>query len=293
MFTNAGFENNDVPRLTGKTYRDENFPVGSYFLSRTVRLVIKAFYHFARSADDIADNPDLKSDVKLVLLNEMDRALLGLPSSLEEIKPAWHLHRVLQNNGFTVDQPRALLVAFQRDVLNRENRNWSDLLDYCRLSADPVGRFLLEVHHESAPAALAASDALCTTLQILNHLQDCRKDFVALSRVYFPTDLLMLEGLDRTVFGRHEAPPGLRRVFENMLDRVEDLHIVARLLPTVITCRSFRIEAAVVVNLAIRLTQRLRQRDLLARFYGLRWSDWIRATVTGVTIGSWRRMMRE
>lgn len=285
MFSNVTFETNDAPRLTGKTYHDENFPVGSFLLPKAVRPLIAAFYHFARAADDIADDPALDSFTKLTWLSKMDEALQGWPPALEQAEPAWYLYQVLRRGGFTLDQPRSLLVAFQCDAVNKDSQNWADLRDYCQVSANSVGRFLLEVHHETAPDALIASDALCTALQVLNHLQDCHKDFTALNRVYVPADLLATEGLDRTVLGRRRAPLGLLRIFDYILDEVERLIAMARPLPATIDCRGFRMEAAVIVDLAIRLTRRLRRQDLLARFHGLQRLDWILAVATGVAVG--------
>ncbi|KAF0118792.1 MAG: putative phytoene synthase [Rhodospirillaceae bacterium] len=284
MFTDATFETNAAPRLTGKTRRDENFPVGSFLLPKTIRPVVAAFYRFARAADDIADDPGLDRDTKLARLEAMDTALVHEALS-GQAEPARCLREILHQGGFTVDQPRALLKAFQRDAMNEECRNWADLLDYCRLSANPVGRFLLEVHRETAPAAITASDALCTALQILNHVQDCHKDFTALDRVYVPADLLAAEGLDRTVLGTRKAPPGLLRVFDHMLNTVGDLLVTARPLPSTLACRGFRTEAGMIVQLAARLRQRLWRRDVLARFRGLRRIDWVLAAGAGLTAG--------
>lgn len=282
---NTTFENNDNPCLTGKDIRDENFPVGSFLLRKPVRPIIKSFYRFARSADDIADNPNLDSNTKLALLKEMDRALSGLASPLIEVQPAEHLRCVLECNGLATDQARALLIAFQRDVCNSENHSWSDLLESCRFSANPVGRFLLEIHKETALSAITASDALCTVFQILNHLQDCRKDFMTLNRVYIPTNFLALESLDRNSLGEHRASPGLQRVFESIIDRVENLYTVCLPLLSSITCYRFRLESAVALSLAGSLIKRLRGQDLLASFQGLQWSDWVRSMTIGLSSG--------
>ncbi|VBB68890.1 Phytoene synthase [invertebrate metagenome] len=288
MFSNAI----EMVRLTGKTQRDENFPVGSFLLSKTVRPLIAAFYRFARTADDLADDPVLDSQTKLAKLDTMDSALQGLSPVPAWAQSAWHLRQLLlQHSGlFSVDQPRALLLAFRRDAVNEDSRNWVDLLDYCRMSANPVGRFLLGIHYETNPAALTASDALCTALQVLNHLQDCHKDFTALNRVYVPADLLAAEGLDRTILGARKAPPGLLRVFNHMLDEVESLVMAAHHLPAAIACRRFRMEATVTLALALRLLHRLRHQDLLAHFYGLRRFDWIAAM--GVAMG-WQSPLKK
>ena len=288
MFGTATFETNDKPRLTGKNQYNENFPVGSFLLSKTVRPLIRAFYLFARTADDIADDPVLDRPTKLAKLNDMDHVLHAEEELLpveEWTRTSWNLKNLLQQGRFTVDQPRALLRAFRRDVVHADSQSWADLLDYCSFSANPVGRFLLEIHHETTPASLMASDALCTALQVLNHLQDCHKDFTALNRVYVPADWLAAAGIDRTVLGARLTPPELLRVFDHTLDKVGTLMTVARDLPSTIVCRRFRIEAAVIVVLALRLMRRLRQHDLLAHFHGLQHVDWIVAVTIGVATG--------
>ncbi len=288
MFSKASFETNERPLLTGKTQYNENFPVGSFLLSKKVRPLIGAFYRFARTADDIADDPVLDSSTKLAQLDKLDQTLQEPqehPPAAGGTRAAWHLKQRLQHSGFTVCQPRALLLAFRRDAVNADTQSWADLLDYCSLSANPVGRFLLEIHHETTHAALMASDALCTALQVLNHLQDCHKDYTALNRVYVPADWLAAEGLDRRILGERRAPPGLLRIFNHTLDKVEALLTVARHLPAAIAYRRFRLEAAVIVALALRLMRRLRRQDMLAHFNGLKSWDWIVATTMGVAAG--------
>ena len=97
----------------------------------------------------------------------------------------WRCARVLLERGFSDQHALDLLEAFRRDVTKLRYRDWDDLMDYCRYSAMPVGRFVLDVHGES-PDTWPANDALCAALQIINHLQDCAKDYRDLDRVYIP-----------------------------------------------------------------------------------------------------------
>ncbi len=289
MFSNASFETNENPRLTGKNQYNENFPVESFLLSKKVRPLVRAFYLFARIGDDIADDPELDRSTKLAKLDKLAKSLQEEqehPPAAGGTRAAWHLKQLLQHSGFTVDQPLALLLAFRRDAAgNADTKSWADLLDSCSLSANPIGRFLLEIHHETTHTALMASDALCTALQVLNHLQDCHKDYTALNRVYVPADWLAAEGLDRRILGERRAPPGLLRVFDHTLDKVESLVTVARHLPAAIVGRRLRLKSSVIVAFAIRLMCRLRRQDLLAHFHGLKYWDWIVATTVGVAAG--------
>ena len=123
-------------------------------------------------ADDIADAPDLKAAEKLQRLDALEQALVsGDPA----IPQAARLHAVDAQHGAGLVQARDLLRAFRQDAVKARYTDWAELIDYCRLSANPVGRFLLALHKEHA-AAQAPADALCTALQILNHLQDCGRD---------------------------------------------------------------------------------------------------------------------
>ena len=136
-------------------------------------------------------------------------------------------------------------------------------MDYCRYSAMPVGRHVLDLHGEDR-ATHAPSDALCTSLQVLNHLQDCAKDLAMLDRSYLPRDLLTLHGATIDDLRRPRQTGGLRAVFDALLDRVDALNEAASDLPRRTRSRRLRLETAVIVGLARRLTIRLRRGDPLA-----------------------------
>ena len=159
--------------------------------------------------------------------------------------------------------------------------DWGELLGYCRLSANPVGRYLLDLHGED-PAGYAASDALCTALQILNHLQDCQDDYHALDRVYLPGDWLAAEGLDVTVLDRTASPPGFRRLLDRCLDGVDKLLDEAETLPGQLRSARLAMESAVIVQLARRLAARLRTGDPLAGRVALSRADFLLCGLKGL-----------
>src|SRR6185312_17187302 len=165
---------------SGKGHRDENFPVASFLISPRHRPPVMAFYRFVRAADDVADHPAAPADHKLELLEGMRASLMG-ESGADAHGVA--LRRELERRKLAPTHALDLLEAFRRDVTKLRYRDWPDLLDYCRYSAMPVGRFVLDVHGED-PATWPANDALCAALQIINHLQDCAKDYQELDRVY-------------------------------------------------------------------------------------------------------------
>ena len=182
---------------SGKSHRDENFPVASWLIDPRHRGPIMAFYQFVRTADDIADHPTLTPGEKLALLDQLETDLEGRSSQNPE---GIALRAALAARGMSPRHAKDLLTAFRLDVTKLRYRDWDDLIGYCAYSAMPVGRFVLDVHGESE-AVWPASDALCAALQIINHLQDCRADYRNLDRVYVPLDALAAAGLGVEALG--------------------------------------------------------------------------------------------
>lgn len=220
---------------------------------------IACFYRFARHADDIADDPALTAEDKVARLAALDAVLCGDGPGPEQ---ATALRRSLAQTGVPVDHPRDLLRAFTRDALNNHCTDWNDLLAYCRLSAAPVGRYLLDLHGEDRNS-WPAGDALCAALQILNHLQDCKTDQLALKRVYIPADWLLAEKLTPENLEQSASTPALRRVLDRCLDGVDDLLRQAAPLPARIRHWRLRLEVAAILTIAERLSRRLRHGDPL------------------------------
>lgn len=250
-----------VEDWSGKDRGDENFPVGSLLISRRLRPAVHAFYAFARNADDIADSASLTAEEKLARLDVMEAVLGGArdggsPSALR-------LRGSLAETGTTGRHARELLGAFRQDATKHRYASWDELAAYCRLSAMPVGRHVLELHGERQDT-WPPSDALCTSLQVLNHLQDCARDYAGLDRSYLPLDLLAQAGTDNEALRRPASVPGLRAVLDALLDRCDGLNREARELPRRVRDRRLRLETAVIVGLAQRLAARLRRGDPLA-----------------------------
>jgi farnesyl-diphosphate farnesyltransferase len=249
-----------VEEWSGKRRGDENFPVGSFLIAARLRPAVHAFYAFARNADDIADSPTLAADDKIARLDTMEAVLTGAQSNGSP--SATSLRASLAQTGTTDRHARDLLIAFRQDATKRRYANWDELLDYCRHSAMPVGRHVLDLHGESHDT-WPASDALCAVLQVLNHLQDATKDLAALDRCYLPLD--MLGANDGTVedLRRPAATPGLRTTFDALLDRCDAL-VAGKPLPAFVRDRRLRLETAAIDGLAKRLTGRLRRGDPVA-----------------------------
>ncbi|MGC2413983.1 MAG: squalene synthase HpnC [Stellaceae bacterium] len=268
-----------VEAPSGKGRGDENFPVGSWLIRRDLRVHVHAFYRFARNADDIADSPTLPAADKLRRLDRMAAILDGYPGG--DSPAASAMRESLALTGVTAQHCHDVLRAFRLDATKLRYRDWDDLMEYCRYSAAPVGRQLLDLHSESR-ATWPASDALCAALQVLNHLQDCAADYRALDRVYLPLADLDAAGCGLEVLAAPAAGPGLRQVLDTMLDRTEALITIARDLPPHVAARGLRWESAVIVGLAARLARRLRHGDPLAGRVKLSKSDVAAAFLTGI-----------
>jgi len=276
-------EEGTVETPSGKGRGGENFPVGSWLIRRDLRPHVHAFYRFARNADDIADNPALSPDDKVRRLDRMAAILDGADNgaSAQDSPAALAMRQSLAETGVTAQHCHDVLHAFRLDATKLRYRDWDDLMGYCRYSASPVGRQLLDLHGESRDT-WPPSDALCSALQVLNHLQDCAADYDALDRVYLPMDDLAGAGCTVEALTAPAASPGLRRVIDSLLDRTEALIVTARDLPPRVASRGLRWESAVIVALAGRLARRLRQGDPLATRVKLSKNDFAAAFLTGI-----------
>lgn len=270
---------------SGKGKEDENFPVGSFLIRRDLRPHVHAFYRFAREADDIADNGDLTAEEKVRRLDRMAEVLEGAPG--HDTPSAFAMRQSLAATGVTAQHSHDILHAFRMDATKLRYKDWGELMHYCRYSASPVGRQLLDLHGESQ-ATWPANDALCSALQVLNHLQDCAKDYHELDRVYLPDDDLANFGSTIDDLTKSHATPGLRKTLDRLLEGVDGLVATARTFSPQIRSPGLRRETAIIVNLAERLTQRLKDGDPIAGRVKLTKSDFALALLTGLWRG--RRM---
>ena len=167
----------------------ENFPVASLLLPKALRDPVEIIYRFARSADDFADEGFDPDDVRLARLDAYRRELAA-PQS-----PLFHdIARIVREHDLPLGLFEDLLSAFAQDVTKKRYADFADLLDYCRRSANPVGRLLLHLFKRTSETDLARSDAVCTALQLINFWQDVDIDF-AKGRIYLPQDEMARHGV--------------------------------------------------------------------------------------------------
>jgi hydroxysqualene synthase len=245
---------------SGKGHRDENFPVASRLIHPRHRGAILAFYEFVRTADDIADHPSLAPQEKLALMDRLEATLLGRN---DDDPVGVTLRTELAARSLSPRHAQDLLTAFRMDVTKLRYRDWDDLIGYCTYSAMPVGRFVLDVHGESR-TTWPANDALCAALQIINHLQDCGKDYRDLDRVYIPLDAFAEAGASVEALGADRASPALLRCIHKLAGRTAGLLGDSRPFSASIDDIRLALEVAVIQTFAERLVGVLARRDPLS-----------------------------
>jgi squalene synthase HpnC len=273
---------------SGKGHRDENFPVASLLIRAKHRAPILAFYEFVRTADDIADHPTLQPDEKLAHLSALEAGLLG-DSEGEEV--AQRLRAVLKERQLPARHAQDLLTAFRMDVTKRRYRNWDELIEYCRYSAMPVGRFVLDVHGEPE-STWPANDALCAALQINNHIQDCHADYTGLDRVYVPLEALAEAGATVEDLGAQRSSPALLRCLHALAHRTEALLQQSGGFAAMIGDFRLSLEVAVITALARQILGMIKTRDPLSENVHLTKFGAMRGALVGIAAGSLARFAR-
>jgi squalene synthase HpnC len=271
-----------VETPSGKGAGDENFPVGSFLLPAHLRPHVARYYAFARTIDDIADNPDLAPEEKIRRLDGFANALATGQGGPDYAK-ALALRASMIETGVPFRHGTDLTIAFKQDAIKLRYRDWDDLMGYCNNSAAPVGRYLVDLHGEGR-RCYESSDALCNALQVLNHLQDCQKDYRALDRVYLPEPWLIEAGGGIGDLDGRASSPALRRTIDRCLDGTAALVHQARPLPDLLRNRRFAMEAAFIWRIADRLLKELRRRDPVAERVQLTKGQFALAGLWGVAL---------
>ena len=276
----------DYP-ASGKTAADENFPVASLLIAARHRTHIKVLYRFARTLDDVADSPLLHPAEKVTALRSCAQSLTEpahgttIPAAVRAMRES------LEETRLTPRHCQDLVRAFTLDANKKRYASWNELMDYCMLSAAPIGRHLLDLHGESAET-YPASDALCNALQVLNHLQDCGADYGSLDRVYLPQDWMQSEAVPCTALGGTRVTPALRRVLDRCLSGTQLLLTQAAPLPMQLKSLRLAMEVSIILAIAHRLAEELKCRDPLAEPIRLRSSQYGGCMLRGIA-SAWLR----
>lgn len=259
----------------------ENFPVASLLLPARLRRPVEAIYAFARSADDIADEGDAPAGERLAQLDAYRRELDAIERGEAPGEPTLAalfvpLGETVRRFAVPVQPLRDLLDAFSQDVMRSRYTDFDELLAYCRLSANPVGRLLLHLYDSATPEHLKMSDDICTSLQLINFWQDVALDWDK-QRIYVPLDELLRFGVDESHIAAGRCDAAWRALMTFQVVRARGIMLrgapLARCLPGRIGW-----ELRLIVLGGLRVLERIeradydvfRQRPKLARH------DWAR-----------------
>ena len=202
----------------------ENFPVGSWLLPRAMRRPVTVIYAFARKADDLADEGDLQTAERLAGLQCLQDMLDGIAAGTPQSD--WlgmALADTVSRYDLPLDPFRDLLDAFRQDVTKRRYETFGEVMGYCRRSANPVGRLLLQLRNVTDVRSFAYSDAICSALQLINFYQDLHQDYVENGRIYIPLDEMEAHGVSTEHFRDRRTDPAMQRLMQFQYRRARHL----------------------------------------------------------------------
>jgi len=210
----------------------ENFPVASWLLPRRMRPHIAAIYAFARGADDVADEGDRPAAERLRQLDawgaHLDTAAAGGPLPQDSHEPVFTaLAATIRSCRLPVTLLEDLLSAFRQDVTTTRYATWTEVIDYCRRSANPVGRLVLRVAGYDDARLDERSDAICTALQLTNFWQDLERDYLK-GRIYVPRELTKPRGAEEADLARRRLTPAWREALRDAGARTRALFVTGR-----------------------------------------------------------------
>jgi len=248
----------------------ENFPVASLLLPAPLREPVEIIYRFARSADDIADEGDDPPDVRLRKLG-VYREQLTAP-----VEPLFHdVAKLIAQQGLPVQLFADLLDAFSQDVTKKRYEDFPSVLDYCRRSANPVGRLLLHLFKRTTDSDLRRSDAICTSLQLINFWQDVDVDYTKDRRVYLPQDEMVRFGVEERHLRDKVCDPAWQALMRFQVERTRELMLSGRDLGKTLPGR-IGLEIRTTVQGGLRILEKIERvgYDVFRRRPKLKAFDW-------------------
>jgi len=196
----------------------ENFPVISFLVKKEIRKHVAVLYWFARTADDIADDPNLPDNEKIIKLNQYENRLTALIKGNCENDYETALHNTIHIKHLTPVLFYDLLTAFRQDLMKKRYQSFEQLIDYCKYSANPVGRLILELNGIIDNNAFHYSDKICTALQLINFYQDVKNDY-NMNRIYFPKDEMNIFAVTENMFELNKINLNLEKLVKYNIDR--------------------------------------------------------------------------
>lgn len=272
-------------KLRHKNKHQENFPVGMMMFNKNIRKIVADYYRFARYADDIADNPHLKPQNKVEKLYELEEIFTGQKSYKgQKLKFVQTLKDEFAKHNLSPDLATDLLIAFRKDSLGFDYQTWGQLVDYCKYSAAPVGKFMLAVHQEN-PSTYLPATSLCVALQIVNHVQDLKYDVSLLKRLYLPAEIMKKYHLRQEDLVQEKSSISLQKAVKHIMEKTLGLVKEGSILPELIKSLSLRIEVCIILSLTNIMIKKILKGDILAQEIKLSAFDWFRGTISGIYKG--------
>lgn len=214
-------------RFAGKHY--ENFPVVSFLVPKEQRKHVAIIYWFARTADDIADEGDMSEFDRTIKLEHFQNRLTELINGNAGDDYELALAATIKEKSLTTDLFYDLLAAFKQDINHKSYNNFNELLKYCKNSANPVGRLILELNNIRDQEAFILSDKICTALQLTNFLQDTIIDYEK-GRIYLANDEMDKFAIDHKIFELKQNNPNLKKLIKLNVERIEGMFIEGKQL---------------------------------------------------------------
>jgi squalene synthase HpnC len=245
----------------------ENFPVASTLLPKRLRQPVAVIYAFARIADDIADEGEASSAERLCGLAHYATQLTQLKAGEPSDDPVFiALADVIARHKLPRSLFHDLLSAFRQDITQKRYTDFPELLDYCRRSANPVGRLLLHLNGDASAENLRASDSICSALQLINFLQDLQQDYRENNRIYLPKDEMQRFGINESWLEEGRNDEKMHALIAFQVQRIEAMMIEGAKLGANLKGR-FGLEIRLIIAAGFKVVEKLSQHrgDVFAR----------------------------
>jgi squalene synthase HpnC len=255
----------------------ENFPVASFILPKHLRRPISVIYAFARNADDFADEGDWDADTRLAKLKDYDDKLDIIATGQKLDDPVFvALADVIKEHALPLQLFHDLITAFRLDVTKTRYKDINDVWNYCRYSANPVGRLLLHLTKEDSVENLERSDAICSSLQLINFLQDIEQDLVESNRIYLPQEDMLRFQVTEDQLKEKCSNGAMLKLIQQQILYVREKMLFGKPLGRVVRGR-FGFQLRIMINGGLRVLELLekQQNDLFSR-PRLGKFDWLR-----------------
>ena len=254
----------------------ENFPVASLLLPAELRAPIEVIYRFARSADDFADEGSDPPDIRLEKLNRyragLERVEQGLPAEDALFRD---IARIVRAHGLPLPLFHDLLDAFSQDVTKKRYASFAEVSDYCRRSANPVGRLLLHLFRRTGERDLSASDAICSALQLINFWQDVDIDYRRDDRIYLPMDEMARHGVTERHLAEQRCDAAWQELMKFQVERSREMMLSGAALGRRLPGR-IGLEIRATVQGGLRILEKIEAAgyDVFRRRPALKALDW-------------------